>query len=236
MERVGEERAGKGGWAKSAWLSEGVSTADEPPLSRVNPPRAESGSEGDGTGMEASGSSVTGAAPARRFPFLPLAGTFFAGTFFAASFFAACLMRCALWSSGVRVCRSVFPVFGLGGMWLHLSFLDLHRLQGPFGFSTQTSPAFSHRSHCCCLALSQLRGWRHTVKSYGSSEPCSTGFGSPSPESCSAGSRRCFDRAWRFAPPRDVPIEPFRFLVEVAPFVDTDFPRLLEFFEISGIG
>jgi len=130
-------------------LLAGVLPADSPPLSRVNPCRAESGSKGDGTDGEASGSPVSGDLQAHRFPFLTPA----------VCFSYACTVQNLRKSSAMGGRRSIFPIFGFFSIRLHFCFFTLHLLQGPIGSTLQKSPDFSHRSHCHSqLAQSQLKG------------------------------------------------------------------------------
>jgi hypothetical protein len=63
--------SGKVGWGnRVAGLSAGVPAADDPPLSKVSPPRPESVARGDGDSHEPSDSPGPGESRARRFPFL----------------------------------------------------------------------------------------------------------------------------------------------------------------------
>jgi len=119
-------------------LLAGVLPADDPLLSRVNPCRAESGSEGDGTDSEASGLPVSGDLRARRFPFLTPT----------VHFSCTCAVQNLRKSSAMGGRRSVFPIFGFFGIRLHFCFFTLHLLQGPIGSTLQKSPDFSHQSHC----------------------------------------------------------------------------------------
>ena len=66
----GAEGFGKEGWDKIAGLLEGVLIEEDPPLSNINNPRAESTVEGDGSNPESSGLPVSGKLSMRYFPFL----------------------------------------------------------------------------------------------------------------------------------------------------------------------
>ena len=138
--RGGAGRSGKGGWdSPAAGLSAGVSAADEP-LSKVRRPRPERVARGEGDSPEPSDSPASGACD-----------------------FSTCLRRYCKISASDRARRSVFPVEGFWGIRLHPSFLDLHRLHGPFGTTAQTCPPSTQRRHCYrLLTPSQLRGWQHT--------------------------------------------------------------------------
>jgi len=142
----------EGGW--NNMLLAGVLPADDPPLSRVNPCRAESGSEGNGTDSEASGSPVSGDLQVCCFPFLTPA----------AHFSCTCAVQDLRKSSAIGGWQSIFPVFGFFSIRLHFCFFTLHLLQGPIGSTSQKSPDFSHQLHCHSqLAWSQLKGWWHTI-------------------------------------------------------------------------
>ncbi len=136
----------------TAGLSEGVLPADDPPLSSVNNPRAESPAEGDGTGPESSGFPASGRSPARCLPFSISARELF-----------VCLMRNSWSSAADNEWRSVFPVVGFKGIKLHFCFLELHRWHAPLERAMHFSPASMHRRHCHrLLSPSRLRGLWHT--------------------------------------------------------------------------
>lgn len=140
-------------WGKAAGLSAGVLAADDdPPLSKVSVPRAAKGTEGDAADPEPSASPASGEPRACLFPLLTSAP----GSF-------TCLRRKSRSSARDSAHRSVFPVPGFWGIRLHPCFLVLHRLQGPFGTTTQTWPPSMHQRHCHhLLAPGQLGGRRHT--------------------------------------------------------------------------
>lgn len=124
------------GWDGGAGLWEGVLPVDDPPLSSVNDPRAESPAKGDGTSPESSGFPASGGSLAHCLPFSISARDSF-----------VCLMRNSRSSAVDNAWRSVFPVTGFKGIRSHFCFLILHRRHAPLFKTTQSSPASMHRRH-----------------------------------------------------------------------------------------
>lgn len=145
---------------KEEGLSSGVLAADDPPLPKVRLRRPEielMDAMGDGTGPESSSSSLSDESPALSFSF-PL--------FTSERDCSHSLRRNFRTSFVVIEWRNVFPVSGSWGFRLHFSLLTLHVAHGPMGLTLQTLPPSAHRVHCYNpLALSQLKGQRHTWKS-----------------------------------------------------------------------